>query len=66
MRNADGQLAGSPSVLLDAVALVLTREAATKLANESAAVGFVMDAYAHVKTIVHGRQRAGPVRQGWG
>ena len=49
--TADGQLAGSPSVLFDAVALVLSRDAAAKLANDSAAVGFVMDAYAHVKTI---------------
>ena len=51
MLAADGQLAGSPSVLFDAVALVLSAEGATKLAMDSAAVGFVMDAYAHVKTI---------------
>lgn len=51
--KADGQLAGSPSVLFDAVALVLAEAAATKLCNESAAVQFVMDAYAHVKTIGH-------------
>ncbi|MEG3155100.1 catalase [Sphingomonas sp. RB1R13] len=49
--TADGQLAGSPSVLFDAVALVLSTEGAAKLARDSAAVGFVMDAYAHVKTI---------------
>ena len=49
--TADGQLAGSPSVLFDAVALVLSADAAVKLAKDSAAVGFVMDAYAHVKTI---------------
>ncbi|MEO7634393.1 MAG: catalase HPII, partial [Sphingomicrobium sp.] len=49
--KADGQLAGSPSVLFDAVALVLAPAAAEKLCMESAAVGFVMDAYAHVKTI---------------
>jgi catalase len=49
--TADGQLAGSPSVLFDAVALVLSPDAAESLANDSAAVGFVMDAYAHVKTI---------------
>ena len=48
---ADGQLAGSPSVLFDAVALVLLADGAAMLANDSAAVGFVMDAYAHVKTI---------------
>ena len=49
--KADGQLAGSPSVLFDAVALVLAPAAADKLTRDSAAVGFVMDAYAHVKTI---------------
>ena len=51
--KADGQLAGSPSCLFDAVALVLTEEAARKLCMDSAAVGFVMDAYSHVKTIGH-------------
>jgi catalase len=51
IRTAHGQLAGSPSVLFDAVALVLSPDAAARLANDSAAVGFVMDAYAHVKTI---------------
>ncbi len=49
--KADGQLAGSPSVLFDAVALVLAPAAADKLCMERAAIGFVMDAYAHVKTI---------------
>jgi catalase len=48
---ADGQLAGSPSVLFDAVALVLSADGAAKLSRDSGAVGFVMDAYAHVKTI---------------
>ncbi len=51
--KADGQLAGSPSVLFDAVALVLAPEAATKLTKEGAAVQFVMDAFGHVKTIGH-------------
>ena len=51
--KADGQLAGSPSVLFDAVALVLTEAAAAKLCNEGAAVQFVMDAFGHVKTIGH-------------
>ncbi len=51
--KADGQLAGSPSVLFDAVALVLTEEAAQKLARDGAAVGFVMDAFAHLKAIGH-------------
>ena len=50
---ADGQLAGSPSVLFDAVAMILTPEAARKLARDSAALGFVMDAHAHLKAIGH-------------
>ena len=49
--KADGQLAGTPSVLFDAVALVLTREAAAKLAEEGAAVDFVRDAFGHLKAI---------------
>jgi catalase len=49
--KADGQLAGTPSVLFDAVALILTPEAASKLANDSAAVDFVRDAFGHLKAI---------------
>ncbi|MEH6759062.1 MAG: catalase [Parasphingorhabdus sp.] len=49
--EADGQLAGTPSVLLDAVAMVLTEAAAKKLTTDSAAVGFVCDAWAHLKAI---------------
>jgi len=48
---ADGQLAGTPSVLFDAVAIVLSAEAAGKLASEGAAVDFVRDAYGHLKAI---------------
>lgn len=51
--KADGQLAGSPSWLFDAVALVLTEAAAQKLCMEGAAVGFVMDAFGHLKAIGH-------------
>ena len=50
---ADGQLAGSPSVLFDAVTMVLMPEAVDKLLNDSAALGWLMDAYAHCKTIGH-------------
>jgi catalase len=53
MLEADGQLAGTPSVLLDAVTLVLTEEAAKKLTKDSAAVDFVCDAWAHLKAIGH-------------
>lgn len=51
--EADGQLAGSPSWMFDAVALVLSEQAGQKLAKDSAAVGFVMDAFAHLKAIGH-------------
>jgi catalase len=49
--KADGQLAGNPSVLFDAVALVLSAEAAAALTKEAAAVQFVMDAFGHLKAI---------------
>ncbi len=52
-RMADAQLAGSPSVLFDAVALVLSEEAAGMLAKEAGAVQFVMDAFGHLKAIGH-------------
>jgi catalase len=48
---ADGQLAGTPSVVFDAVAVVLSNEAAKRLLKESAAVDFVADAWAHLKAI---------------
>ena len=51
--TADGQLAGSPSVLFDAVTMVLMPDAVSKLMNDSAALGWLMDAYSHCKTIGH-------------
>ncbi|TCM20360.1 catalase [Novosphingobium sp. PhB165] len=51
--KADGQLAGSPSVVFDAVASILMPEAAEKLAEQGAAVQWFMDAYGHCKTIAH-------------
>lgn len=50
---ADAQLAGCPSVLVDAVALILDQKAAEKLCGEAAAVQFVMDAFGHLKAIGH-------------
>ncbi len=47
----DGQLAGTPSVLLDAVALVLTPQAAKRLTKEAAACDFVRDAFGHLKAM---------------
>jgi catalase len=42
---------GAPSVLFDAVALLLTEEGAELLTRESAARDFVADAFAHCKFI---------------
>jgi len=50
---ADGQLAGTPSVLFDAVALVLSADAGARLAREAAAVDWVRDAFGHLKAIAH-------------
>ncbi len=48
---ADGQLAGTPSVLFDAVAVILSDEGARTLLTEAAAVDFVRDAFGHLKAI---------------
>jgi catalase len=48
---ADGQLAGTPSVLFDAVAIILSDKSAKSLSNESAAIDFVRDAFGHLKAI---------------
>jgi catalase len=50
---ADGQLAGSPSVLFDAVAVLLSEDGCKMLLKEGAAVQFVMDAFGHLKAIGH-------------
>jgi catalase len=50
---ADGQLAGTPSVFFDAVVLLLSKEAGTRLATESAAIDWVRDAFGHLKAIAH-------------
>ena len=50
---ADGQLAGTPSVLFDAVALVLSDEGCAQLVNEGAAVDFAFNAFGHLKAIGH-------------
>ncbi len=51
LMDADGQLAGTPSCTVDAIALVLTEAAAQALCKEAAAVQFVMDAFGHLKAI---------------
>ena len=49
--KADGQLAGTPSVVFDAIAAVLSDAGADALAHEGAAMAFVRDAFAHLKAI---------------
>jgi catalase len=51
MLAADGQLAGTPSVLFDAVAVILSDAGAKALAMEGAAIDFVRDAFGHLKAI---------------
>ena len=47
----DGQLAGTPSTIFDAVASILMPEEAAKLAKEAAAVDWFRDAFGHLKAI---------------
>jgi len=47
----DGQLAGTPSVMFDAVAIILSNEAAALLGKEASAIDFVRDAFGHLKAI---------------
>jgi catalase len=47
----ENQLAGTPSVVFDAVALVLSEASGIQLAKEAAAVDFVRDAFGHLKAI---------------
>jgi catalase len=51
MLKANGQLAGSPSQLFDAVAIVISEEGCKALLGEAAAVQFAMDAFGHLKAI---------------
>ena len=51
MLKADGQLAGTPSQVFDAVAVVLSENGCKMLMGEGAAIQFVMDAFGHLKAI---------------
>ncbi len=53
MLAADGQLAGTPSVTVDAIALVLSDDGCASLLKDGAAIQFVMDAFGHLKAIGH-------------
>jgi len=48
---ADGQLAGTPSINFDAVAVLLSAEGAAALTKEAAAIDFVRDAFGHLKAL---------------
>ncbi|CAN5344801.1 catalase [soil metagenome] len=49
--KVDGKLAGTPSVFFDAVAVILSDDAAAALTKEAAAIDFVRDAFGHLKAI---------------
>lgn len=49
--DAQGQLEGNPSVLFDAIAIVISSAAAKKLCSLPCAVSFARDAYVHLKAI---------------
>lgn len=53
--KADGQLAGTPSQIFDAVAVVLSAQGAEAMSKEAAAVQWVMDAFGHLKAIGHSK-----------
>jgi catalase len=52
MLTVDGQLAGTPSVMFDAVAIVLSESSAKRLMSDSAAIDFIRDAFGHLKALV--------------
>lgn len=49
--KVDGQLAGTPSIFFDAIAVILSGDGAKALAMDSAALDFVHNAFAHLKAI---------------
>ncbi|MEH6661911.1 MAG: catalase [Parasphingorhabdus sp.] len=53
MMPADEKIDGGPSVVFDAVALVMSEDAAEKLATNKPSQDFVSDAFAHVKFIAY-------------
>ena len=53
MLKPDAQLAGMPSVMFDAVAIVVSAEGCAQLLGESAASDFAAFAFAHLKAIGH-------------
>ena len=57
---ADEKIDGAPSVLFDAIALVVSEDGVQPLLGEKAVLDFVSDAYAHCKAIGH-TAAAGPL-----
>ena len=53
MLKVDGQLAGSPSVIFDAIAIILSEAGCQMLMKEGAAIDFAKDAFGHLKAIGH-------------
>ena len=53
--TADQKIDGGPSVLYDAVAIVLSQKGAAMLAKDAAAKDFVTDAFAHCKLIAYSK-----------
>ncbi|MEP1123670.1 MAG: catalase [Ilumatobacter sp.] len=51
--DVDEKVDGGPSVLFDAVAVVLTEAAAATLSRDATAKDFVSDAHAHAKFVAH-------------
>lgn len=51
--SAGGLLSGTPSVVFDAVAVIVSEKGAHKLLQDMASVQWVQDAYAHLKAIGH-------------
>jgi catalase len=49
--SADHKIGGAPSVLFDAVALIVSEEGAASLSRNAAATEFVADAFGHLKFI---------------
>ncbi|MET3119552.1 catalase [Undibacterium sp. GrIS 1.8] len=47
----NGQLAGSPSIMFDAIVVIISQPAAKKMARNLAAIEFIKDAYSHLKAI---------------
>lgn len=52
----DGQLAGTPSVMFDAIALIPSKQGTQMLATEAAAIDFIRDAFGHLKAICYNKE----------